>query len=42
MQYKMSQLMFIELVKELGSKKEVIKYVNEVFGLKDKILDIVF
>jgi len=42
MQYKMSQLMFIELVKELGSKKEVIKYINEVFGLKDKVLDIVF
>lgn len=42
MHYRMSELMFFELVKELGSKKEVIKYINETFGLKDRILDIVF
>lgn len=42
MKYKMSQLMFILLVKELGSKKELIKYVNELFGLKGKVIDVIF
>lgn len=37
MEYVMSKTMFKSLLKELKTPKNVIKYVNEVFGIKGYI-----